>query len=161
MTDFIQKLSSYNFFNYLLPGILFVLLADRFTPYSFIQTDIIIGLFLYYFIGLIISKIGSTIIEPLLKMTHFLKFTEYSEFVNASKKDPKIEILSEQNNMIRTLCSMIIVLVLLKFYYLIKFYFQFLEGKDFLILLILLLIIFLFSYRKQVAFITKRIKVSS
>ena len=98
MVDLLSKISSYDLFNYLLTGIIFVILADSFTRYSFIQQDIAIGLFLYYFIGLVISRVGSLAIEPLLKRIAFLKFADYKDFISASEKDKKIELLSEVNN---------------------------------------------------------------
>lgn len=158
MEHFFEKLSSYNLFNYLLPGILFVVLADKFTSYSFIQENFLLGLFLYYFIGLVISRIGSITVEPMLKWVHFIKFADYSEFVQASKKDVKIEILSEQNNMMRTFCSVFFILILLRAYSSLKLTFNFIPQNETYTLLIMLLLVFLFSYRKQTSYITKRIK---
>ncbi len=116
MKDLLSKLSSYNLFNYLLPGIIFVVLAKDLCNYSFIQQDIVIGVFLYYFIGLVISRFGSLVIEPLLRHVSFLKFADYKDFVAASKIDEKIELFSEVNNTYRTLCSLFILLGLLKIY---------------------------------------------
>jgi hypothetical protein len=98
LKDLLSKLSSYNLFNYLLPGIIFVVLAKELTRFFFVQDDIILGAFLYYFIGMVISRFGSLIIEPLLKKISLLKFADYGDFVTASKKDEKIELLSEVNN---------------------------------------------------------------
>ena len=67
MTDFLNKLSSYNLFNNLLPGILFVVLLSHFTEYRVSQDTLLLNLFLYYFIGLTISRISSITIEPFLK----------------------------------------------------------------------------------------------
>jgi hypothetical protein len=90
MKEILEKISSYNLFNYLLPGTVFVFVLAKISEHNFIQKDLLIGAFLYYFIGLIISRIGSVIIEPLLKKWNFLKFAEYSDFVIYSKKDDKI-----------------------------------------------------------------------
>lgn len=160
MKDLLDKLSSYNLFNYLLPGIIFVILAGEITHYSFIQQDIIIGAFLYYFIGLVISRFGSLIIEPFLKYLSFLEFADYKDFIAASKKDEKIELLSEVNNTYRTLSSMFILLLLLKLYEKIEGRFSFLEECHVVVALILLLVMFLLSYRKQTSYITKRIKAN-
>ena len=116
MKEFIDKISSYNIFNYLLPGILFVGLGKEITSFSLVQNNLLIGLFLYYFIGLIISRLGSLTLEPLLKWIKFVKFAPYEDYVRASKLDPKIEIFSEQNNMYRSLCMLSIALILLKIY---------------------------------------------
>ena len=67
LKELLSKLSSYNLFNYLLPGVIFVAVASKVTRYSFIQEDIVMGLFLYYFIGLVVSRFGSIVIEPILR----------------------------------------------------------------------------------------------
>ena len=163
MKQFLDKLSSYNIFNYLVPGTIFAGLVDKLTAYSLLQENILIGLFLYYFIGLIISRLGSLTLEPLLtnKKIKFVKFAEYEDYVKASKLDPKIEIFSEQNNMYRSLCMLSIALILLKIYDLVwgsrsldnvTIIFGFLIG---------LLVLFLFSYKKQTEkYVVKRVKIA-
>ena len=95
MKELLDKLSSYNIFNYLLPGTLFALVAERTADIRIIQTDIFIGLFLYYFIGLVISRVGSLVLEPLMRRVSFVKYAPYEDFVRVSARDPKLEILSE------------------------------------------------------------------
>lgn len=158
MKEILDKISSYNLFNYLLPGILFAVLTKEFTPYSFIQDNLVIGAFVYYFIGLAISRFGSLIIEPVLKKISFLKFADYTDFVSVSKKDSKIEIFSEVNNMYRTFSSMFVLFLLLKLYEFIESVFPVLKVCSPYILIALLLIMFLYSYRKQTEYIVKRIK---
>lgn len=157
MKDVLDKLTSYNLFNYLLPGVLFTVLLSKFTHYNLIPENLIIGAFIFYFIGLVISRFGSIIIEPFLKWTTFVKFAEYKEFVAASKVDEKIEILSEANNMYRTFCAMFVLLILIKLYTNIVDLWPELEIWNLYTLVIALLIMFLYSYRKQTAYITKRI----
>lgn len=116
------------------------------------------GAFVYYFIGIIISRFGSLVIEPILKKFSFIKLADYEEFVSASKNDPKITILSETNNMYRTFSSMLILLSLLKLYELIGYKLPVLEENNVLVLIVLLFIMFVYSYRKQTNYITKRIR---
>ncbi len=160
MKELLDKLSSYNLFNYLLPGIIFVVIASKITHYNFIQDDIVIGAFLYYFIGMVISRFGSLIIEPLLKHFSFLQFADYQDFVTASKKDEKIELLSEVNNTYRTLCSLFILLLLLKIYGAVESVIPFLQKCSAIIIIILLITMFLFSHRKQTSYITKRVNAN-
>ena len=160
MKDILSKLSSYNLFNYLFPGILFVIVASKVTHYSLIQQDVVIGVFLYYFIGLVVSRFGSLVIEPILRKTSFLRFADYKDFVAALKKDEKLELLSEVHNTYRTLCSLFTLLLLLKLYEVIETKLPFLAEWNALVLLVLLLVMFLLSYRKQTGYITKRIKAS-
>jgi hypothetical protein len=157
MKDILEKLSSYNIFNYLFPGILFVILAKATTDYNLIQPDIVLGVFLYYFIGMIISRFGSVIIEPLLKRVSFLKFSDYKAFVYASKQDSKLELLSEVNNTYRTLNSMLFLLLFLKLYNYCSIKFHLTDSIALVVLTILITVLFLFSYRKQTNYISKRI----
>lgn len=157
MKEIIDKLSSYNIFNYLLPGIIFVIIANGTTDYNFIQENNFLGGFLYYFIGMIISRFGSVIMEPILKKTNFIKFRDYFDYINASQKDGKIELLSEVNNTYRTLNSMMFLLLILKFYNFLSIEFNFNNIVTLIILTVLILVLFLFSYRKQTNYITKRI----
>lgn len=158
MNELLAKISSYNLFNYLLPGVLFVALAEIWTSYSFSQENLLIAAFVYYFIGMVISRVGSLIIEPLLKRVKFVEFAEYADFVKVSSADTKIEILSEANNSYRTLSALFVSLGVLKIFSLVGAKFPSLVGWGDSTLIVLLLILFLYSYRKQTAYITKRIR---
>lgn len=157
MKDLLEKLSSYNIFNYLLPGVVFVAISKSLTKYNFVQEDIVIGVFLYYFIGLVISRIGSIVIEPILKWIKFVRFSEYIDYVDASSKDKLIEVLSEANNMYRTFLSLFLSLSLLKIFEILSERYQCLSLISSEIAILGLLILFAFSYRKQTAYITKRV----
>lgn len=160
MKELLDKLSSYNLFNYLLPGVIFAALVDRFTSFHVIQDSIAVGVFVYYFIGSVISRVGSLFIEPFLKRTKFVNFAPYPDFVAAAKEDPKIEILSEQNNMYRTICAMLLLFGgLIAFD---KFGKQCAWLKEWSgpLALIALFALYLFSYRKQCNYITKRVHLN-
>ncbi len=158
MKELLDKLSSYNIFNYLFPGVLFAIVLSKVSDIDLLQEDIITGAFLYYFIGLIVSRVGSLFIEPFLKWSKFLKFSDYSMFVNASKNDSKIELFSEVNNMYRTLCSLFLLLSLSKLYEIYLQQLSFFKNYGAIVLIALLLLLFLFSYRKQTNYITKRVE---
>jgi len=158
MKNFIDKLSSYNIFNYLFPGIIFVVILSKITHYNLLYENLVVSLFFYYFIGLVISRIGSVIIEPILKKISFVTFADYKDFVSVSKKDAKLDLLSEVNNTYRTLCSLMFVLLLIKIYEKISIKIGVSDQAGIIILLICLLILFLFSYKKQTEYITKRIE---
>ena len=85
---------------------------DKFTRYSFIQDNLAVGVFVYYFISLVVSRVGSLLIEPILKKISFVKFAPYADYISASKTDPMLETLSEVNNMYGTFCSMFVLLLL-------------------------------------------------
>ena|SRR5205823_5633837 len=160
MKELLDKISSYNVFNYLLPGIIFAVLATNITHYTFVQHDLLTAPFLYYFVGLVVSRFGSLLLEPLLKCLSVVKFAPYSDFVAGSKKDDKLDLLSEVNNTYRTLCSLFIMLLLLKLYTKLECNFPSVKAWHATLLAVLLLVVFLFSYRKQTSYITKRIKAN-
>jgi len=160
MNELLGKLSSYNLFNYLVPGVIFAVIASQTTRYSLVQKDIVTGMFLYYFLGLVISRFGSLVIGPVLKAVSFVKFEDYKAFVSASKKDPQIDVLSEANNTYRTFCSLFSLLLGLKLYGEVEMKVNLLREWDATIAIALLLLMFLFAYRKQTSFVVKRIKAN-
>jgi hypothetical protein len=160
MNELLNKITSYNVFNYLLPGIVFAIFAGEIIHYPIVQSDIFTGAFLYYFLGLVVSRFGSLIVEPLLKALSFVKFEDYKDYVDAAKKDAKIDVLSEVNNTYRSLASLFGLLLLLKLYAKLEGRFPCLREWDATILAVLMLAMFLFSYRKQTSYITKRIKAN-
>ncbi|MBA7693488.1 hypothetical protein ES703_102070 [subsurface metagenome] len=157
MKELLDKLSSYNIFNYLFPGVLFAAIGEHLSSYSLILDDIIIGVFVYYFYGLVISRIGSLFLEPVFKWAHIIHFMPYADFVNASKIDNKIELFSEVNNMYRTLCSLFICLLLLRFFEFIEKLCPNISEYSLLIAIFIFALLFIFSYRKQTDYITSRI----
>lgn len=160
MKEIIDKLSSYNIFNYLFPGVVFSILATKYTDLNLAFDNLFLGAFAYYFTGLVISRFGSVFIEPLLKFARIVKFAEYKDFVTISKSDNKLEILSETNNMYRTLVSMFTLLFLTLGFQHLAAKWEFLRNNQEIIFLALLFLLFLLSYRKQTNYITKRIKAS-
>lgn len=160
MNELLNKISSYNIFNYLLPGIVFVVLTGDSINYPLAGQDIVTLAFFYYFVGLVVSRVGSLIVEPLLKRYSFVKFADYKDFVAASKKDAQVEVLSEVNNTYRTLCALFGLLLLVKLYARVRARFPLLQEWDVIFLLVLLLVLFLFSYRKQTSYVTRRIKAN-
>jgi hypothetical protein len=159
MKDLLDKLSSYNIFNYLLPGVLFAAMGQHILNIPLLHSDMIVSAFLCYFYGLIISRIGSLIIEPSLKWLRIIKFAPYNEYVTATQVDPKIEILSEQNNSYRTLVALFLVLLIAGGIAALKRYLGHTWYLYAYVAILLLGILFILAYRKQSEYITKRIGV--
>lgn len=156
----IEKISRYNLFNYLLPGFIFIIFISKTTKFDLIELlneNIIILLFLAYFIGTIISRLGSLIVEPVLKKIKFIKFAKYSEYLEALEKDNKIDALSEENNTYRTYTSVFSIILLLHLAIFISEYFSLQINNLEIILSVFLFTLFLFSYRKQTSYIKNRV----
>lgn len=157
MDQLIEKLSSYNIFNYLLPGVLFAIIGTEIASFNFIVEDLVIAAFVYYFYGLIISRVGSLVIEPFLKFIKFLNFSSYPDYIEASKKDSTIEILSEQNNSYRSMAGLFLNLLLLALVDELRNHIDLTLKQIQLISVSALLVLFLASYRKQTKYISDRV----
>lgn len=158
MSEIIQKISSYNLFNYLLPGVVFCVMLEHITNFTITQSDLLINAFLFYFAGLCISRVGSIIVEPLLKEIGFVKFSDYGDFAKVAKANPKLEILSEANNTYRTLLATFVSLGIAKIYEKIAIYFEFSSDISLMLLVSALFILFLYSYKKQTLYVSKYIE---
>lgn len=160
MKELLDKLSSYNIFNNLLPGIVFVVFSEGFLSHSFLQDNLVVGVFLYYFIGLVISRIGSLIFEPFLKKISFVTFANYKDFVTASKVDTKLELLSEVNNMYRTFVALFATLLIARLYEWAESVCPTLKQATPIVAVVIILLVFLVSYAKQTTYIRKRIEAN-
>lgn len=154
----LEKISSYNLFNNLLPGAVYCFLINKFFELNFCSGNIVENLFIYYFMGMVISRIGSLVVEPISKKIKLVIFAEYGEFLKASLKDDKIEILSETNNTYRTMLALSIALLITKLYIYISYKFEWISSGTPVVITVGLFLLFMFSYRKQTEYIRKRVK---
>ena len=67
MNSIVEKLGSYQILTNLFPGAFFGLSLRFFFNLEFPTKNIGEDLIVYYFMGLIISRVGSLVVEPLLK----------------------------------------------------------------------------------------------
>lgn len=158
LNELLNKISSYNIFNYLLPGAVFAFLFETITGKKVAPSDLLTIAFVYYFIGLVISRVGSIIIEPLLKNLKVIKFLPYSDYISASSQDRKLEIFVEVANMYRTLTSMCLLLLLVAIIELFTLKNNVDQDTVQIIFYSSLVLLFVFSYIKQSNFIKERIK---
>ena len=159
MEKFIEKLSRYNILNNLIPGILFLCLLKMLGIYKITMSDWVVVVFVGYFAGMVLSRIGSIIIEPLFKKCKIVKYASYPEFLEAEKKDAKILELLADNNMYRTFVAMFVVLLALYICHIIPAADGFIHTQwAILASLALLLLLYALAYRKQTAYISKRVK---
>ena len=155
MDKLLERISSYDILNNLFPGsVLYFLLSENI---QLQQNSILTEFFIIYFLGLLASRIGSLLIEPLCKKLNIIQMASYEDFIKAESRDKKIEILSSVNNMYRTFISVFIIYIFYKItgYIAIKYtcVSKFVEAG----IIIALLVIFSLSYHKQTNYIRKRV----
>ena len=157
MEKLLDKLSSYQLFNYLFPGIIFINLTDLLTSIQIPYDRVEFIIFLYYMAGMILSRIGSVVIEPLYKGCCWIVFAGYKDYLEASKQDAKIDVLSMENNTYRTLIATFVSLLVVYCLDLAQWFRNFNDSKYAVpVYLTLLIVLFSFSYRKQTSFVRKR-----
>ena len=110
MSNIFEKLGSYQILTNLLPGAFFSLTVKFFFDLTLPTKNVGEDIVVYYFVGLIINRIGSLVVEPVLKKFHFIEYAPYPDFVKAMKADLKIDTLSETNNYTRSLLTCVLLL---------------------------------------------------
>lgn len=158
MDKIIEKISGYHIFNNLVPGYLFLIISSQIMKKNLIIDNLIYSFFEAYFIGIIISRISSLVTEKIIVKIWKLKKEPYEKYIEANKEDDKLEILNQDCNMYRSLCTL--MLIELAFKIVVMFELSSLINKDilFLLVLALLTILFAFSFVKQNRFISSRVK---
>lgn len=158
MEDFLKKISSYNVFTNLLPGIIVCLTIEAVTPFSILSYGVLIAFFVYYIIGVVVSRIGSLWIEWLIEKSGFVKQEPYEDYIEASKENEDIKLFQESLCTYRSLLAAFIVsgfvFLLNKIYEWLPEIWPYILG----VVWILLILIFLFSYKKQTNYICKRVR---
>jgi len=161
MKEVIEKLDSYQILTNLVPGIFFGMglrfLFDIQLPTEGIVEDAVV----YYFMGLVVSRFGSIVIEPCLRSLHLIKFVSYSEFVNAERKDTKITVLLTASNYARSLLTYILLFLIIWLLKGLMFQWKWLGEHWEQIFLLALAFLFFASYKKQTNYIYKRVKLLS
>jgi len=103
MEELLKKISSYNILNNLLPGAVLIAVFPSSEISKFCTSNTFFGAIICYVTGVVVSRIGSLLLEPALKK--IANHEAYEDFISASAKDAKIVELSETNNTFRTLAS--------------------------------------------------------
>jgi hypothetical protein len=106
---------------------------------------------------MVISRIGSLVVEKLLRKIKIVNFVCYNEYIKASKKDTFLKIMSETNNIYRTIISLVLSLIAIKAYSIIDQIYCVYSIVKYIISAVLLLVVFVLSYRKQTNMIRERI----
>lgn len=159
MDKFLDKISAYQFLNYMIPGTLFLVLVDVLDIYDLSLENVLLMLFGGYCSGMVLSRIGSLLLEYYLKKWKFIVFAPYGDYKDAESKDPKVGLLSTENNMYRTFLATFLMLLVLFGLHLIPCVNEFMHTPWMaLISIVLLTLLFLFAYRKQTSYVRKSVE---
>lgn len=158
MSNVIEKLGSYQIITNLLPGTFFGIALELILGIGITSLSITEKIVIYYFIGLILNRIGSLVVNPILKKCKVIVEVPYQDYVKAVKKDSKIDILSETNNYFRTLLAGTILLLIIYICMNSGIIWKWLVSNWRWSSLVCLIIMFVFAYRKQTDYVRRHVE---
>ena len=158
MDKLIDKISSYNILNNLIPGCIFCYIFSYSSGVDILPDRTIELLLVYYFVGMVISRLGSLVVEPLSIKIGVVKYANHPDYITASKKDGLIVTLLETSNLYRTIAAGGLLTVLIKLYIVVEQRIWFLLNARSYLVGIMLFVLFLLSYRKQAKYIKSRVE---
>lgn len=160
MERILEKISNYHLFNNLVPGVIFIITSDYILETNIYNDNLLYLFFISYFIGIIISRFGSLVTANILYKFTKEKGESYKNYIISCQKDDKIEVLMQDKNMYRNLCTMLILLLVLKLFSMLKVYFKINNNWMIIIILVILIILFAISFLKQNKYISSRIRAN-
>ena len=158
MDKILQALNQYDVVTCIIPGLVFCQLTDWMYCTKFMGTDAFNLLVTSYIFGLIISRIGSIIIEPFCEKVGIIHKAPYSEWVQAKKQDDEIDTITTKSTVYRSLSALIFFQMILYICWLFELqHIIFTRCGIFMLCLAAMGFIF-FAYRKQVSYVHKRVQ---
>lgn len=167
----IDKISSYQLVANLFPGVVFIVLLENTTRFSFSTDSIFLNLFIFYFAGIIVGRVSSLMVEPFLKWLKvkkrgsderepFIKFAPYSQYIEASKSDHDIAVLNETNNTYRSMIAVIFCAFIANIFDMVCLHLKIAYDNEIfeLVCFGILLCLFIISYRKQTGYVRERVE---
>lgn len=155
-----ERISSYQLFNFLYPGAIFLGILKYLHCALVDSLSIWYFLLFSYFVGMTSSRIGSILIEDGLIKCGCIEKHDYKKQTQAEKADSKVMLLLEICNTYRTLSTMFLILSILS---VINCYFECNIWKSnycWTTIFFLLFILFLISFCKQYKYVEERIQAN-
>lgn len=157
MSDIISKITSYNLFNNLVPGVVFSYAVSSLGITTIGTGNIPTDFIMFYFLGVMISRFGSLFVEPALRYMQIAIYSDYNSYLTACAEDKKIEILVEDNNQYRTYISLFVLLTIALSFDAISSNLGLTDISKKVVILIATLFLFIAAYRKQTFYIYRRV----
>lgn len=158
LTKLISLLDNFYLASYIIAGAA-VGIGLTLIDIPFFHTEFWINLGLCYFAGMIASRLGSLVIEPVCKMCKIISWEPYAKFLEAERKDTtaKLLSLSKVNGTYCTMTAVSLILFIVSIVNNILALSDWTQYLKFPLVYLLVFILFLLSYRKQVGYTVKRI----
>lgn len=116
MDSLIAKLSTYDLVNNVIVGTVIYYAGAYCLNIKTLENLSMLGEFsIVYFVGLITSRVGSLLIEPICKFLKIVVYAPLEQYYVAEKKDKKISAIVEVNNMYRSFSAGFLMILFVKF----------------------------------------------
>lgn len=164
METILGKLSSYNIFNSIIPGAVFCFFCKNYLNFDISGEGAIYNITMFYFWGLLMSRVGSLLIESFSKKVKFVKYAPYSDYLIASHKNESIKLYLEVNNMFRSIAAAFLCLLILEVIAYTDNYesslidLSFCFNQTLTLFFLMTFIVMMFAYRKQTSYIKNKVK---
>ena len=160
MDKLLDKISSYNIINNLIPGAVFIWINGLLDIFILPLDGIVEKLFIYYFCGMIVSRVGSLVVEKFCLKAKLVTYAPKKDYVVATKKDKTIEPLLETGNLYRTCAGLFLTLGICKIYTLVVSCIHLPKVIASWIVIAVLFVLFVSSFCKQTRHILSRIEAA-
>lgn len=161
LKEFVAKLTRYDWFTVFVPGLFAVVAFEKLGIGEFLSVGLLKALIYIFMVGIVSSRIGASIVEPIARIKRFGLSYKYEDYLEFRNKDSKgAEMLIGNSNFYRGMVgAFLLVLFTLLLSYL-KHRLGLSSKAYATIVLSALLFLFADSYRRQLVFINKRINKS-
>ena len=159
LVELLSKFTRYDWFTTLLPGICCLAIGRRLGLFETVPKSYIETFGFIFFLGLVSSRIGASVIEPISKFKKFNLWGPYADYLNFRLKDEKgADMLVTNANWFRSLTGMVLLLICITATGFMCDYFGLEPSARQWCLLVALMALFADSYRRQLRFIRGRIE---
>ena len=161
----LEKASNYDFLNHIIPGSIFCCVFEKMSGHVIFGESFVTSLVLVYFAGILISRVGSLLVEPFCtfnfwKIGSIVKYAPYKDYIKAEKVDKKISLLVARNNMYRTFVAMSGMLLSYRLVARVSNIpcFAWTHHYKFELIILSVFALFVVSFQKQTSYVRKRVE---
>ncbi|WP_165056802.1 MULTISPECIES: hypothetical protein [unclassified Adlercreutzia] len=154
MSEFFENLSAYDLINTLVPGIMVMAVCDGLGLSEFMADSPVIAFAACYVFGIVASRIGSVILEPLAIKYGKVSQYPYPAYVKACAKDEGLKRISMVANSYRSFLGSIVLCAVLA---LVALFSEEHRRSVFAILTVGVFVLLLKSWFKQERYVAQRV----
>lgn len=158
MKELLDKISGYSIINNLIPGAVLCFFINDYLKLRIIKDEVFVNICLFYFIGIIISRVGSIIVEKVCEESKLIQKKDYGQFIEAEKNDEKLKTIAEICDLYRSIVALSIILMIGVIIAYFKVNYSSEKTIILLVIFVLLLVLMVSAYRKQTGYVVDRIK---